>query len=433
MNMYDILQKKRGGHALADDEIDYFLKGYVKGDIPDYQAAAFLMAVAINGMTKEETLALTLGIRNSGDSLEAAGIRGMRVDKHSTGGVGDKTSLIVMPIVAACGLTVAKMSGRGLGHTGGTVDKLEAIEGFRVELSEKELRDTVNTVGIAIVGQTKNLAPADKKLYALRDVTATVDSIPLIASSIMGKKLAVNDDCIVLDVKTGSGAFMKTKEDSIALARAMVEIGKGAGKKIAALVTDMNAPLGTHVGNLLEVKEALDILSGTGASDLRTLSVALAAEIFMLAEGCDRESAKGKAEAALDSGAAKERFLQMIEAQGGSLTFLNALAARLEALPSYEVFAPTEGYITATDTEGYGKAALLLGAGRVTLTDQIDPYAGYILKKKCGDYVKKGELLARLYACDASRFASAEACLLSATSFGEHAPAPRPLIYEKIE
>ncbi len=432
MTMYDILQKKRHGKELSADEIGFFLRGYTKGEIPDYQASALLMAIAIRGMTTEETVALTLGIRDSGEILNTEGIGGIRVDKHSTGGVGDKTSLVVMPILSALGFTVAKMSGRGLGHTGGTVDKLEAIPGFRTELTEAEFIDTVRTANMAIVAQNKSLAPADKLLYALRDVTATVDSLPLIASSIMGKKLAVNDDVIVLDVKTGNGAFMKTPEESRALARAMVDIGRAAGKKISALVTDMSRPLGRFVGNLLEVKEAIAALRGEAPSDLLQLSLALAAEILYLANGTDRTLGKKRAKEALESGAALAAFERTVAAQGGDLHALSALLDGEFPAPYLELCSPTSGYITEVDTEAYGKAALALGAGRATIKDKIDPYAGLWLLRKAGDHVEKGEPFVRLYATDRSRFSAAAAILEAATVFGKEAPSIPPLIHEKV-
>ncbi len=433
MTMYDILQKKRHGGELSEGEIRFFLEGYTKGEIPDYQAAALLTSIAIHGMTTEETVALTLGIRDSGEVLRTSGIPGLRVDKHSTGGVGDKTSLVVMPILRAAGLTVAKMSGRGLGHTGGTVDKLESIPGFRAELSEAEFVSTVRACGMAIVAQNQTLAPADKKLYALRDVTATVDSLPLIASSIMGKKLAVDDDVIVLDVKTGNGAFMKTPEESRALARQMVDIGLAAGKKISALVTDMSRPLGHAIGNLLEVKEAVETLRGRGPRDLVALSTALCAEIFALADLCDEEAGAARAEALLASGEALCAFERTVVAQGGDLQALYAQIDRNFPASRYAFCAARDGYITAVDTEAYGKAALALGAGRVTLSDRIDPLSGLWLCKKTGDYVKRGEPLVYLYTRDKTRVADAEAILRAATELGDEAPTLPPLIYEKVK
>ena len=425
MDMYSILDKKRKGLSLSPEEIKFFLTGYTKGEIPDYQASALLMAIAICGMSEEETVALTLGIRDSGKILSANAISGLRVDKHSTGGVGDKTSLIVMPIVAAAGLKVAKISGRGLGHTGGTIDKLESIPGFRSDLTEKELIALANEVGLVISEQTEELAPADKLLYALRDVTATVESLPLIASSIMGKKLAVNDDCIVLDVKTGSGAFMKTEEESRALAEAMVAIGKKAKKKISAVVSDMNQPLGNSIGNLLEVREALFALSGRGARDLLTLSLALAAELLHLGKGLSRDDAFVMAEKLLQGGHAKRAFYAMVAAQGGDTSVCDALTERPFPAASFEVLSPKEGFVRTIDTEAYGRAALLLGAGRQKLGDRIDPLAGILLHKKPGDYVKKGEPLCTLYAADTTRFPLAKTALLAATTFGK---APPPVL-----
>ncbi|MCD7736659.1 MAG: thymidine phosphorylase, partial [Lachnospiraceae bacterium] len=317
MRMYDIIMKKRNGGILSEEEIRHLVAGFTNGDIPDYQMSAFLMSVYFQGMTDRETAVLADAMANSGERLDLSGLPGVKVDKHSTGGVGDKTTLIVAPIAAACGCTVAKMSGRGLGHTGGTVDKLESIPGTRTSLSREEFLDVVRRTGIAVTGQSGNLAPADKKIYALRDVTATIDSIPLIAASIMSKKLAAGSDCIVLDVKTGSGAFMKTAEDSIRLAETMVAIGVHNGKKIAALITDMDIPLGYQIGNSLEVEEAVRTLSGNGPEDLTEVSLALAAEMLYLAGKGEIASCREQARAAIDSGAALGKLEAMIEAQGG--------------------------------------------------------------------------------------------------------------------
>ena len=318
MRMYDIIHKKRDGEALTEAEIRNFVEGYTSGDIPDYQAAALCMAIYFRGMNDKETLALTLAIRDSGDILHFPNIHGLRVDKHSTGGVGDKTSLVIAPIVASLGLKIAKMSGRGLGHTGGTVDKLESFAGLKTDFSTEEFESIVNRTGIAIVGQSAELAPADKKLYALRDVTATVDSIPLIASSIMGKKLAANDDCIVLDVKTGSGSFMKTKEDSIRLAKTMVSIGNGAGKKVRALITDMDVPLGNAIGNSIEVIEAIETLRGEGPEDLTHLCTALASHMLSLAGYGTRTECEALVENAISTGKALKKLAEMVKAQGGN-------------------------------------------------------------------------------------------------------------------
>ncbi len=434
MRAYDIIKKKRDGLELTDAEIRGFIDGYVKGEIADYQAAALCMAIYFRGMSTRETTALTFAVRDSGDRLDFSGIRGIRVDKHSTGGVGDKTSLIVTPIVAACGVKVAKMSGRGLGHTGGTIDKLEAIPGFRTTLSTQEFEKIVNEVGIAIVGQSRNLAPADKMLYALRDVTATVDSMPLIASSIMGKKLAADDDCIVLDVKTGSGSFMKTPEESRALARLMVDIGKSAGKKMLALITDMDCPLGRAIGNTLEIIEAIEVLRGGGPEDLYTLCVALAANMLALTgehgtlAACEREVKE-----TIASGAALATLARMVAAQGGDAALIENPDRFARAPYAKPVCATRNGYIRSVDTERYGTASLLLGAGRNTMEDTIDPTAGLMLLAKTGDYVAAGDPIAMLYTSEPSRFAVAEAHILAATTIGDHRPKARPLIFDRVE
>ena len=390
MRMYDIIKKKRDGLALTTAEINFFVEGFTKGEIPDYQAAALCMAIYYKGMNIEETTALTFAVRDSGDKLDFSNIKGLRVDKHSTGGVGDKTSLIVAPIVASYGIKLAKMSGRGLGHTGGTIDKLEAIPGFNTDLPIEEFERIVNETGIAIVGQSAELAPADKKLYALRDVTATVDSMPLIASSIMGKKLAADDDCIVLDVKTGSGSFMKTIEDSKALARIMVDIGKNAGKRTLALITDMDIPLGNAIGNALEVKEALEVLNGKGPADLTEVCLSLASNMLYLAEKGSIEECEKMAKDAITNGQALNTFVEMVKAQGGDYRYILNPELFKVADYSYEVRATQSGYIYSVDTEGYGIASLLLGAGRNVKEDKIDFSAGIILKAKTGDFVKEG-------------------------------------------
>jgi len=432
MRMYDVIKKKRDGGVLSSEEIRAFVEGYTNGSIPDYQAAALCMAIYFRGMNDEETTELTLAVRDSGEKLDTSGIKGLRVDKHSTGGVGDKTSLVVAPIVASLGLTVAKMSGRGLGHTGGTVDKLEAIPGFCTDLAVSEFERIVNETGIAIVGQSATLAPADKKLYALRDVTATVDSMPLIASSIMGKKLAADDDCIVLDVKTGSGSFMKSVEDSRTLAKLMVAIGKRAGKRISALITDMDRPLGYAVGNSLEVVEAIETLQGKGPDDLLELSLALAAQILFLADKGTLEECRAMAQDAITSGRALETFARMVAAQGGNAAFIYHPENFAKAPYTREVKLTESGYIAAVNTEQYGLASLLLGAGRNTKEDKIDLSAGYLLKKKTGDAVKAGDTLAVLYASREELFDAAERTLLNATTITAEAPEKRPLIFEVI-
>ncbi len=427
MRMVDIIAKKRDGAALSEEEIRWMIASYTREEIPDYQMSAFLMAVVFSGMNDEETAILTDAMAGSGDRMDLSSLPGVKVDKHSTGGVGDKTTLIVAPIAAACGCTVAKMSGRGLGHTGGTVDKLESIPGMRTSLSTGEFLDVVRRTRIAVTGQTGNLAPADKKIYALRDVTATVDSIPLIASSIMSKKLAVESDCIVLDVKTGSGAFMKTEEDSILLAQKMVAIGIQNGRKMAALITDMDIPLGFRIGNTLEVEEAIHTLRGEGPEDLQEICLALSSEILRLA-GNKEEDCPALALKAIQSGAAFEKFVEMVEAQGGDSSFVRHPEKLRRAAIEQEVKAPRGGWINKMDTAGIGTAAMLLGAGRESLESRIDPLAGIILEKKTGDAVRKGETIARLLTSESSRVRPAEERFLEAIDISDTQPKKKPLI-----
>lgn len=433
MRMYDLIKKKRDGKSLTAQEIKWFIENYVNGTIPDYQVSALLMAIYFNGMDLEETTALTFAVRDSGDTLDFSDVNGIRVDKHSTGGVGDKTSLIVAPIVATLGVKVAKMSGRGLGHTGGTVDKLESIPGFNTGLGVDEFLEIVNRVGIAIVGQSAELAPADKLLYALRDVTATVESLPLIVSSIMGKKLAADDDCIVLDVKTGSGSFMKTVEDSKRLARLMVDIGKQAGKKMLALITDMDRPLGFNIGNILEVKEAVETLRGNGPSDLTEICIALAAHMLSLAEKGTYEECEARVKKVIADGSALKTFADMVEAQGGDSRVIYDTSLFKEAKFSRVVKAEKSGYIVKVDTEGYGTAALLLGAGRNTKEDKIDFTAGIILTKKTGDFVKAGEAIATLYTNSGEKLDAGERKLIESTIIGDEKPAYKPIILDKVQ
>ena len=433
MRMYDIIQKKRDGGRLTDAEIRWFISEYVSGRIPDYQASALCMAIYFRGMTAEETTTLTLAIRDSGEVLDFSGINGIRADKHSTGGVGDKTSLVVIPVVSSLGIKSAKMSGRGLGHTGGTVDKLEAIEGFETNLSIEKFEAIVNEVGCAIVGQSADLAPADKMLYALRDVTATVDSMPLIASSIMGKKLAADDDCIVLDVKTGSGAFMKTLENSRELAELMVDIGKRAGKKITALITNMDTPLGNKIGNTLEVIEAIEILNGGGPEDLIEICVALSANILFLADKGSLAECEEMARKALTDGSALETFAKMVAAQGGDAEWIYHPEKFPKAAYSKTVLADRDGFIARVDTEGYGVSALLLGAGRNTKEDVIDMTAGIVLRAKTGDFVKASDPIAELFTSREDTLASAEKKLLASTVIEETKPKKIPLILDRVE
>lgn len=432
MRMYDLIMKKRNGGALSETEIKYLIDEYVAGNIPDYQMSAFLMAVYYQGMTEEETLAMTLAAAHSGDMVDLSAIEGMKVDKHSTGGVGDKTTLIVAPIVAACGVKVAKMSGRGLGHTGGTVDKLESIPGFQTSLTQERFFEVVNSAGLSVIGQTGNLAPADKKLYALRDVTATVDSIPLIAVSIMSKKLAAGSDGIVLDVKTGSGAFMKTVEDSISLAKEMVKIGENAGRKMVALITNMDIPLGNNVGNSLEVIEAVETLKGNGPADLTEVCLNLAGNMLYLAGNGSIEECIQMARNAIDDGSALNRLIAMVEAQDGDTSVILDTNKFAKAPYEYQVLAETEGYINVMNTENCGIASSMLGAGRETKDSTIDFSAGIIIHKKVGDFVLKGECLATMYASDSKLFEAAAKKYLGAIVIGTRKSEKKPLIFARV-
>ena len=433
MRIYDIITKKKEGLTLTKEEIDFFVKGYVGGEIPDYQASALLMAIYFKGMNLEETTNLTLAIRDSGQVLNYDGIEGVRVDKHSTGGVGDKTSLVVGPIVASLGVKVAKMSGRGLGHTGGTIDKLEGIPGYRTDISICEFKNIVNETGLSIIGQSAELAPADKKLYALRDVTATVDSMPLIASSIMGKKLAADDDCIVLDVKTGSGSFMKTKSESFELAKLMVEIGKKAGKKILALVTDMSSPLGNAIGNTLEVIEAVNTLNGNGPKDFTSVCIMLASNMLYLAGKGTIEECEKMCLDAISSKKALETFAKTVKLHGGDDSLIYNVDKFKKAKYVKEVLATKTGYITEINAEGYGVSSLMLGAGRNTKEDKIDHLAGIVLNKKVGDYVKVGDVLAVMHTSNEKLFDGAIKTYLDSTKIGDKKPKDIPLLYGKVE
>ncbi len=431
MRMYDIIRHKRMGKAHTEQEIRWMIRGFTDGDVPDYQMAAWAMAVCLNGMTPQETAILTDAMMRSGDTVDLSRFGTLTVDKHSTGGVGDKTSLIVTPIVAALGGKVAKMSGRGLGHTGGTVDKLESIPGYRTELDPEVFLAQVEREGLALIGQSGNLAPADKKLYALRDVTATVDSVPLIASSIMSKKLAAGSHSIVLDVKVGSGAFMRTRQEGGALARQMVDIAAACGRQAAALVTNMDVPLGTAVGNALEVKEAVEILQGGGDRRLRTLCEALAAEMVVLCLGLTPDEAAQQVTAAVDSGEALRQMCRWVEAQGGDATYLTDLA-QFPTAPEYVIPAPAEGYITGMDAEAIGVAAVTLGAGRATKEDPIDHAAGFRILKRTGDRVQAGEPIALMYTNRSQAVESATAAYQAAVTIGATAPAEQELIYSVI-
>lgn len=432
MRMYDILAKKRDGGILTDEEIQFFIDGYVSGAIPDYQASALLMAIFLKGMTPHETAALTRSMAQSGDLVDLSSIDGIKVDKHSTGGVGDKTTLIVAPVVASLGVRVAKMSGRGLGHTGGTVDKLESIPGFRTTLDREAFFDVVRRVGVSVIGQSGNLAPADKKLYALRDVTATVNSIPLIASSIMSKKIAAGSDRILLDVKTGSGAFMKTLEDSIALAKEMVSIGEHVGRRTVALITDMDRPLGCAIGNALEVCEACETLQGRGPADLTEVCIELAANMLWLAEKGELAQCRSLARQQIANGEAFAKLKEMVQAQGGDTSVLDNPEKFAPPNVCYEVLAQREGFLYAMDTERCGVASMELGAGREKKEDPIDYSAGIVLRKKVGDFVRKGEVLASFYSSEESKCRTAEQTFTQALRIQDARPEQTALIHTRV-
>jgi pyrimidine-nucleoside phosphorylase len=397
MRAYDIIKNKRDGRKLGQPEISSIVKGFVDGSLPDYQMAAFLMAVYFRGMDEEETYWLTDCMRTSGDLINLDGIEGFTVDKHSTGGVGDKTSLVLGPVLAALGLKVAKMSGRGLGHTGGTIDKLEAIKGFSCELDSRQFIEAVNRIGVVIVGQTGNLVPADKKIYALRDVTATVDSIPLIAASIMSKKLAVANKGLVLDVKVGSGAFMKNLDDARELARLMVKIGTQAGRKVTAVLSNMDEPLGEMIGNAVEVIEAIDTLRNHGPQSFTSLIKTLAAEALAIGAGLSREEAEKKVAEVLADGRAYRKFLEMVKFQGGDVSMIEDYSKLPAAKKTDTLKAERDGYISKIDCEEIGLAAMMLGAGRETKESVIDMGVGLKLIKHVGDRISKGDVLAELY------------------------------------
>ena len=404
MRMYDIIEKKRDGLKLSYEEIEFAVMGYTNGTIPDYQMSALLMAIYLKGMNEEETLNLTMIMANSGKTLDLSEITGIKVDKHSTGGVGDKTSLVLAPMVASCGVPVAKMSGRGLGHTGGTIDKLESIDGFSTTISTADFIKNVNEIGIAIVGQTENLAPADKKIYALRDVTATVSCIPLIASSIMSKKLASGADCIVLDVKCGDGAFMKTKEDAISLANAMVKIGNGAGRKTVAIISNMDEPLGQTVGNSLEVIEAIDTLKGKSPNDLLELCLVLGSYMINLGGKCDTyEQGRRMLEEKIENGQAFNKFKEFVSAQKGDSSYAEKYDKFKKASYIYEVKAERDGYISKICCEKIGKASLALGGGRENKESDIDLSVGIKIIKKVSDSIKKDDIIAIVYANDENK------------------------------
>ncbi|NLK39365.1 MAG: thymidine phosphorylase [Clostridiales bacterium] len=432
MRMYDIIKNKRDGLTLSSEEIAFFVRGFTDGSIPDYQASALMMAIYFNGMEERETFDLTMMMTDSGDRVDLSKIKGITADKHSTGGVGDKTSLIIAPICAACGVRMAKMSGRGLGHTGGTIDKLESIPGYKTTVDPQDFVDIVNKIGLSIIGQSGDLAPADKLLYAQRDVTATVDSIPLIASSIMSKKLAAGAECIMLDVKTGSGAFMKTTDAARELAKAMIAIGRRAGRKMAALITDMDVPLGRCIGNALEVIEAVDVLKGNGRSDLVEICLALSAGILEQSLNLSEEDSLAAARRALEDGSAYDRFLDMVKAHGGDLSFIKDTSKFRLSPHTREITALKEGYISRIDTEKCGLASLLTGAGRSSKSDSIDFGAGIRLHKTYGESLKKGEPYATLYAGSQDKLDAAEKMLQSAVTISETPPPQKTLIIDRL-
>lgn len=433
MRMLDILEHKRWKKELTDEEIAFFVSGFTKGEIPDYQASALLMAICLSGMTAREIAVLTDCMAHSGEMLDLSDLGCATADKHSTGGVGDKTTLIVAPICAAAGVKIAKMSGRGLGHTGGTIDKLESIPGFRVSLSEEEFKAQVKRIGLAVIEQTAGLVPADKKLYALRDVSGSVNSIPLIASSVMSKKLAAGAKNIALDVKCGSGGFMHSLEDARILAREMVEIGKACGRNTAAVITDMDAPLGTHIGNALEVTEACAVLRGKGADDLRELCLILSAHLISMSLSKAFDAAYRIAEKMLASGAAFGKLSEMVAAQGGDCTVLSQDACFLQAAASRTVPAPQTGYLSHMQTQTVGESASLLGAGRETLNGTPDYAAGIVLHKKTGDFVKQGEPLATLYTTTVEKCRAGEQRFLESLTFSDEKPKKIPLVLGTVE
>jgi len=433
MRMVDLIHKKKQSESLTQDEINFIVEGYTSGDIPDYQMSAFLMAVYFKGMNKEETANLTLAFVNSGDHIDLTDIKGIKVDKHSTGGVGDKVSLIIIPLVASVGIPVAKMSGRGLGHTGGTIDKLEAIEGFKTNLSRDEFISNVNTYKMAIAGQSANLTPADKKIYALRDVTATVDSVPLIAASVMSKKIASGANAIVLDVKVGSGAFMKSLPEAKELAKTMVEIGKSLRRKTIAVITDMSQPLGHEVGNANEVKEAIEVLQGKGAKDLTTVALTIASYMTVLGGAYPNfDRAYSELEQMVKSGKTIEKFKQLVKIQGGNPEVIDNPDKLLQAEKHIVVKSLKSGYVTAINAEAIGVSAMLLGAGRKTKDDPIDYSAGLTMIKKIGDKVNTGDIICILHT-NLEEYEEAEGMVRSAYSFSNTEPMPINYIYEVIK
>lgn len=433
--MVDIISKKRDGASLSKEEIQYFIDGCVDGSIPDYQTSALLMAIYFQGMEDQELADFTMAMAHSGDMIDLSPIEGIKVDKHSTGGVGDKTTMAVAPIVASCGVKMAKMSGRGLGHTGGTVDKLESIPGYRTVLDKGDFFAQVNKIGVSVIGQSGDLAPADKKLYALRDVSGSVPSIPLIASSIMSKKLAAGADCILLDVKCGSGAFMKTEADAIALAEKMVAIGEHNGRRTMAYVTDMDIPLGQNIGNALEVREVVDVLNGGGPADLIHECVELSATLLYLADKGDMTECRKMVQQAISDGSAFKKLLEMAQAQGGDISVLEDTAKLPQAPVRYELKAneAEKGYISCMNTEAIGVASTMLGAGRETKESVIDPAAGIIIRKKTGDQVKPGDVLAEFFTAREDLLDPAVESYRKALQFSDSKPSPHKLVYAVVD
>lgn len=432
MRIYDIIEKKRDGARLTKEEIDFFVQEYTAERIEDYQASALLMAIFINGMDEEETVNLTESMARSGNMLDLSAIDGITADKHSTGGVGDKTSLVVAPICASLGIKMAKMSGRGLGHTGGTIDKLESIEGYNTSIDTDAFFKQVNKIGIALIGQTGNLAPADKKIYALRDVTATVDNVSLIASSIMSKKIAAGAQNIVLDVKCGSGAFMKNEQSATELAEMMVKIGKKCGRNMAAVITNMDIPLGSNVGNALEIKEVVDILNNKGDRQLRELCLVLSATILTISYDWDYHEAYKKAEKALLDGSAFNKLKELVSAQGGKTEMLDNTDLLPSCKKSLEIKAQRDGYIQSIDSRIVGESAVLLGAGREKKSDTIDYGAGIVLLKKTCDKASTNDTIAILYAETDEKLKNAEKLFNTSFTIGAEKPEIKPLIYKTI-
>ena len=439
MRMYDIIDKKKKGDALSDEEIEFFVKGFTSGDIPDYQASALMMAICLKGMNEAETTKLTMAMMESGDVMDLSSIEGLKLDKHSTGGIGDKTTLVIEPIMAALGGKVAKMSGRGLGATGGTIDKLDSIPGFSSELSEERFIEQVKEIGMVDAAQTKNLVPADKKLYQLRDVTATVDNISLIASSIMSKKLASGADVILLDVKCGSGAFMQDYESAVKLAETMIKIGNNCGRRTAALITDMDQPLGHAVGNSLEVLEAVEVLKGHGEERLTEICKELSAYLYVISDLSDEKDESKRWEEAyrvidevISSGKALLKFREFVKAQGGDDSFVDDPTVLKQALFKKDIISDRDGYLSYCDATKVGLVSCMLGAGRVTKEDSIDSSAGIIINKKLGDHVESGEILATLYTDKQDVLEKAEEDFLSAYRISDNKVEKRPVIIKRI-